>query len=83
MNMTGEIAVMQFVNTSLLCIRALAGKLKLSQWRSAVLRVCLRGAWLFQFSYGELWVALVFALVLVEELLFLVSSVSDTAGREH
>lgn len=62
---------------------ALAGKLKLSRWRSVVLHVCLRGAWLFQFSYGELWVALVFALVLVEELLFLISSVSDIAGGEH
>lgn len=74
---------MQFVNISFLCMCALAGKLKLSRWRSAVLRVCLRGAWLFQFSYGELWVALVFALVLVKELLFLISSVSDIAGGEH
>lgn len=74
---------MQFANISFLCMCALAGKLKLSRWCSAVLRVCLRGAWLFQFSYGELWVALVFALVLVEELLFLISSVSDIAGGEH
>lgn len=74
---------MQFANISFLCMCALAGKLKLSRWRSVVLHVCLRGAWLFQFSYGELWVALVFALVLVEELLFLISSVSDIAGGEH
>lgn len=76
---------MQFANISFLCMCALAGKLKLSRWRSAVLHVCLHGAWLFQFSYGELWVALVFAVVeaLVEELLFLVSAVSDIAGGEH
>lgn len=74
---------MQFANISFLCMCALAGKLKRSRWRSVVLHVCLRGAWLFQFSYGELWVALVFALVLVEELLFLISSVFDIAGGEH
>lgn len=37
---------------------------------------------LFRFSYGELRVAFVFAAVLVEELLFLVSSVSDLAEGE-